>query len=210
MVDLSQLNLNDAAIEESHEFEVDIACVVIANHGYALEGIQRAEEQHIANVRHSLVEEDWDFVNPEIRHAETFYEGLRRSANRLAVVGLVTRLQHWTSRFAKRAKIGKPARIHQSQLLNQMEALNKLLGHQIVAVTFFRELVDVRDSVVHANSQAEWEYPEGCNRQVAQHHRSPWSEVEFSAEQLKEAVAKTIQQVKWYDENIRTDDHING
>ncbi len=210
MVDLSQLNLNDTAVEESHEFEVDIACVVIANHGYALEAIQRSEEQDIANVRHSLAGEDWDFVNSEIRRAETFYEDLRRSANRLAVVGLVTRLQHWTSRFAKRAKIGMPARVHQSQLLNQMEALNKLLGHPMVDVTFFKELVDVRDSVVHANSQAEWEYPKGCNRQVAQHYRGPWSEVEFSPEQLKEAIVKTIQQVKWYDENIRAEGPLNG
>jgi len=202
MVDLSQLNLNDAPVETSHEIEVDLACVVVANHGYALEGIGRAEEKDIANVRQVLEGEDWDLVSSEIRHAETFYEDLRRSANRLAVVGLVTRLQHWISLFIKRAKIGKLPQTYRSKLLNQLEALNELLRTEIVAVSFFNELVDVRDSVVHANSQAEWEYPAGNKRQITQRYRSAWSDVEFGPEQLKEAVAKTVQQVKWYDENI--------
>ena len=58
-----------------------------------------------------------------------------------------------------------------------------------------------RDSIIHADSRAEWKH-NGSPRKVAGHYRTPYGDVNLSDEQLKDAIQKTIQQVKWYDEKM--------
>jgi hypothetical protein len=77
-----------------------------------------------------------------------------------AVVVIMTRFEHWISRFAKQLSV-KPTRVHKNGLANLIESLNKVLSDG-----FFEELAELRHSVVHADSRAEWDY-KGERRRVA-------------------------------------------
>jgi hypothetical protein len=188
--------LLETVIEVAHWFEVDLNTVVVMNHRLTLEGISKSEDDEIAETRESLALEDRDLVDSQIRFQEQFYGELRRAANHLALVGLVTRFQHWIEGFAKQLGI-QP---HERGLTSQLKALNDKLGEEWVPVDFFKDLVTARDSVVHGDSKAEWPYDKS-RRKVAQQYRNG-SELEVTADQLKVAIAKAIEQVKWYDEKI--------
>ena len=47
MADLNELGSSDYVVEIAHDFAVDLNCVVVANHRFALEGIARAEDEEI-------------------------------------------------------------------------------------------------------------------------------------------------------------------
>lgn len=201
MSDLDDVDLSsDEVVEVAHEFEVDLNCVVAANHHFALEGIARAEDEEVQQWQEALTLEDSQVALSVISHVQSGYDELRKAANRLALVGLVTRLQHWIARFIKERNF-KPEKAHESLLINQLDVLNRSLGDGPVSLSYFEELVNVRDSIIHADSRAEWSY-RGANRQVADHHRNPWGEVEFPEEQLKEAIEQATRQVTWYDEQL--------
>jgi hypothetical protein len=74
----------------------------------------------------------------------------------------------------------KPKHAHQSQLAN----------HQ--------NLAELRHSIVHADSRAGWNYRR--DRAVVDEYRGTFGDVDLTDEQLKDAIKKAIQQVKWYDE----------
>ena len=84
--------------------------------------------------------------------------------------------------------------------MDQLETLNKTLTPGPVPVQFFGELVTLRDSIIHNDSQAEWVH-NGKQRKVADRYRK-YDRIELTDEQLKEAIEKCVQQVKWYDERI--------
>jgi hypothetical protein len=50
MPGLDSLGLNDEPIEISHEFEVDLACMIVANHRLTLEAITRQEAQELDDI----------------------------------------------------------------------------------------------------------------------------------------------------------------
>jgi len=201
MADLDDLDFsNDEVVELAHEFAVDLNCVVVANHRFALEGITRAEDEEILQWQDALALQDSQVALSAISHVQNGYEELRRAANRLALVGLVTRLQHWIARFIKEQGL-KSGKVHESLLINQFDVLNTSLGDGPVPLSYFEDLVNLRDSIIHADSRAEWKY-RGASRQVADHHRNPWGEVEFSEEQLKDAIEQATRQVTWYDEKL--------
>jgi hypothetical protein len=131
----------------------------------------------------------------------TGYEDRRRAANNLALVALVTRFHHWLTRLIRRL----PATANpysQQSVSKELSILTSALGQGPVPLTFFEDLAEARHSIIHADSQAEWEFPPGVQRNVAHCYRNAWSDVEISEEQLTEAVAKAIAQVKWYDEKL--------
>jgi hypothetical protein len=66
---------------------------------------------------------------------------------------------------------------------------------------FFEDLATARDSIIHADSRAEWKH-NGSLRKVADHYRNAYEDMDLSEEQLKDAIQKATQQVKWYDEKI--------
>ncbi len=67
-------------------------------------------------------------------------------------------------------------------------------------IHFFQDLVTVRDSIIHHGAKAEWN---GRGKtSIPARYRSPYAEVEISADQIKEAVAKAVEQVKWYGEKL--------
>lgn len=201
MADLHDLDFrNDELIEIAHEFAVDLNCVVVANHRFTLDGITRAEDEEVQQWRDALALEGGQVALSAISHVQNGYEELREAANRLALVGLVTRLQHWIARFIKEQDL-KSGKVHESLLISQLDALNRSLGDGPVPLSYFEDLVNVRDSIIHADSRAEWKY-RGANRRVADHYRSPWGEIEFSEEQLKDAIDQATRQVTWYDEKL--------
>ena len=134
-------------------------------------------------------------------HLQSGYDELRKAANRLALVGLVTRLQHWIGRFVKLRNL-KTNKTKNSMLVDQLEILNKTLGCGPVAISFFEDLVNARDSIIHADARAEWKY-RNDDKKVSAQFRNSWGEVELSEEQLKDAVEKAILQVSWYDEQLQ-------
>jgi len=193
-----------AALEElqeiAHEFEVDLYNAVIANHSAMLEGIDREEENELLEIRDTLPIEDYDRVGSLLGYVQGGYDVRREKGTLTAVVALVTRFEHWISRFTRQLKL-KAARVHKNGLANLIEVLNKVLSDGPVAVTFFEELAELRHSIVHADSRAEWDY-KGHRRRVADCYRNAWGDTALSEEQLKDAIQKSIQQVKWYDEQI--------
>jgi hypothetical protein len=195
-LDLSGL---DELQDIPHDFEIDLNCVVVANYGFTLEAIDRSEDQELSKIDEGFGHEGREIVNSIMSHQQNFYEDLRQAVRRLALVALVTRLQHWIGRFVKQLKVnpGRP------NLANQLEALNKTLGVGPVPVLFFEELVTVRDSIIHADSRTEWTY-QRIPRRVSYQYSNPYGDVELSDEQLKDAIQKAIQQVKWYDQKAST------
>jgi hypothetical protein len=83
-----------------------------------------------------------------------------------------------------------------------MARLNKCLGSNgPVPLADFAELVNVRDSVIHADSKTEWEW-NGTLREVKV-YRDYYDGVAVESSQVDEAVRKAVEQVKWYDEALR-------
>lgn len=187
----SDNELLNTPIEVEHPFATEINVLVTANHQLTVNGIAKLEEYEIAEIRETLGGEDHDVVESQIRWQQGFYDEMRKAANHLAVVGLVTRFQHWIAEFVRvrQMKI--------STLCKNLESLNAALGEAgPVPVLFFEGLVTARDSVIHADSKAEWEH--NRPRRVPKDYRND-DELEVTEDQLKEAIEKAIRQVKWYD-----------
>jgi hypothetical protein len=191
----------DEPQEIAHDFEIDLNCVVVANYGFTLAAIERSEDEELTKIEEGFGHEDREIVHSVLRHEQNFYDDLRQAVRRLALVALVTRLQHWIGRFVKQLQIISA----RTSLTNQLEALNKVLGVGPVPVLFFEELVTVRDSVIHGDSRTEWADNRSLRlRKVADQYSSPSGYAELSDEQLKDAIQNAIRQVKWYDEKAST------
>lgn len=196
MVDLNASGLNEP-IELAHEFEVDLNTLVVVNHNLTLESITRSEDEALSKTDLTMDDEAQRSI---ISYVGLFYEDLRRAANNLAIVGLVTRLEHWIGIFARR--LPKQQKSRASVLVKDLALLNTRLGSGPVRAKFFEDLVTVRDSVIHADSQAEWEHL-GKRRRVADRYTNyVGGVVDIDEDQVKEALANAVKQVKWHDEKL--------
>ena len=183
----------------AHPFEVDLNCLVILNHTFTLQSIEHAEDTDSDDLHESLAGEDSEVIGSALRWSTIFYENLRRAARNMAVVGLVTRLEHWTEKFTQQAKVSKQSE-HRSTLIRKLGDLNNYLGAEHVPIIFFVGLVDARDSVIHADSKAEWEHK--GTRAVRKDYTNAYGELDVSENHLQEAIENVTKQVKWYDEQI--------
>lgn len=191
----------DEPMELAHEFEVDLNTLVVVNHRLTLEAIARSEEEARKNTDINLLDADELMVQSVLDEIGHFYYGLERAANNLAIVGLVTRLEHWIGIYARRLPEQQKSR--QAALVKDLRLLTASLGDGPVSVEFFQDLVTVRDSVIHADAQAEWEYPDGKRRHVADRYTNfHGGSVDIDEDHVKEAVANAVKQVKWYDEKL--------
>lgn len=186
--------VGEAYLALPHEFEIEINSLVTENHRISLRGIQQSEDELVAHLEEALAGEDPEIVRSQVRHAETFFEDLRRNANRAALVSLVTRLDHWTRKLVKQLQLSTDKK--SPPVVRDMEALNIRLGAAPISVQFFDELVTTRDSVIHGDSQAQWEY-QGKIRCVAEKYTNAYGELGFIDEHLSEAIEKVTTQVKW-------------
>jgi hypothetical protein len=188
MIDLSHLRLNDEELPEmSHEFEIDLNTIVTANRAFALEGMQRELNENLARASD----------REDILYVERLYDDLRRAANSLAVVALVTRFKHWITKFVRRLP-STPKDYRQQELHAELQTLSKALGSPRIPDKFFTDMEEFRNSVIHADSRAEWTHGKKKKSVVSQ-YRNAYGEVEISDEQLADAVARAIEQIKWYE-----------
>jgi hypothetical protein len=209
MTDLNELDeFKDTAVEIAHEFAVDLNCLVVTNHRFTIEGITRAEDEEIRSWQDALALEDAQVASSVIGYAQNGFDDLRKAANHLALVGIVTRLQHWIERFVKRQGLTpeKNRRLDgslESLLIRQLRILNKTLGCGPVPLSDFENLIDVRDSIIHADARANWKNDRGSDRKVADEYCNACGDVELSEKQVKDAVEKAIRQIVWYDEKLQ-------
>ena len=210
MADLNELDkFNDTAVEIAHEFAVDLNCLVVTNHRFTLEGITRAEDEEVGNWQDALAQEDREVASSVLYRERSGFDALRKAANHLASVGIVTRLQHWVGQAVKRQgltpeKHKRPDGSRDSLLISQLKILNKTLGEGPVPISDFEKLVDVRDSIIHADAQAEWKNDrEDKDRNVADEYRNAYGDVELSENQVKDAVENAIRRVSWYDKKLQ-------
>ena len=176
-----------------HEFVIELNHLVTTNHSLVLQAINADEDAELAKHYSD---------DPEVQRSiendlQNFYESLRRAANNLAAVALVTRVQHWMKKLADQIKV-EPGR----GLARAFRLLTATVGAGPIPVDFFDKLVTVRDSVIHGDGHATWEYPPGNTRSVAPEYVNPYSETEISEDQLKDAVAKSVEQVEWFDRKL--------
>jgi hypothetical protein len=160
------------------------------------------EQREVERIREEYAEQDFDVLDSMVRYQEWFCEDLRRAARNLALVVVVTRLQHWIDRFYRDITGSGKNPGQDSELVWYIKALNDNLGQGPVPAEFFQGLVTARDSVIHRNSSAQWSYKDR-ERKVPKCY-CDGSSVEISEEHLKDAVAKAAEQVKWYDQQLES------
>jgi hypothetical protein len=206
MTELDDLDKTDVNLcTLPHEFETEIHSLVSKNHEITLCGIQQTKDEDIDQIEKAFAgEDDQEIVNSEIRQAEMFFDDLRRAANHMALVSLVTRLHHWTRKFVKQLPLNTNKKRQpkgRSAVIGDMEALGARLGAVPIPIQFFEYLVTARDSVIHGDSQAQWEHGRGARR-VADRYINNYGGLCFTEQDLREAIDKATTQVKWYDEQI--------
>lgn len=183
MVRLRKLYLDGKLLECPHPFEDEIDWVVRTNHRLVFESISRIEGE---------AEPD------EIE--DGYSNELRRAANSLALVGLVTTLHHWISIFVE--ELTKENATDRS-LVRNLKTLDERTGVSPIPIQFFEELVTVRDSIIHAHSQIQWTFRHA--REVPQRYADTASgEVQFTEADLNEAIQKSITLVKVVRRPIRS------
>jgi hypothetical protein len=193
MDDSNEVDFDDQPLELAHPFMVDLNNIVLANHHFALIELDRTEQEEseqVADVDHEVYLE-------RLSQCRWAFDGYRQAANQLALVGIVTRLKHRIRDLAEKQRNSV-----EKSLRKQLSFLNGKLGDGPVPLEYFDDLINVRDSIVHADSNAEWQHDQR-SRKVAPRYRNAYGKVEFSEAQLSEAVAKAVAQVTWYDEKIQ-------
>lgn len=183
-------------IGPSFDFGIDLQVLIVGVHRLTLEAIRQKQDSEIQSLTRSL--EDAETVAAQEAGIEYHYDSMRRAANSLAAVALVTRFHHCISQLTKEVR-GK-AEPH--GLLHELKFLSECLGNGPVPINFFEKLVTVRDSIVHADSNAEWDY-RGNRREVSSEYIGLGMKTEISEPQLADAVANAVKQVKWYEEAMR-------
>jgi hypothetical protein len=192
-------DLLTTVIEVAHSFEIDLRTVVVVNHQMTIDGIGSLEQREIAQTREKFAAEDPEVLDSLVRFQEWFYSDLRIAANHLALVGLITRFQHWIEKFTQELCI-TPTRNDDAALIGHLKALNRTLSQGPIPVAFFEDLITARDSVIHRDAKTQWTYKKK-KRTVATHYCNG-SKLEITEDQLKDAITKAIEQVMWYDEKI--------
>jgi len=197
---LDQLRLySDAAtlqVSIPHPFGSELYALVFVHHRLALEGLDRWEQDE-----RNLIDEDDEDENESAQlRIDEHYDELEGASHNLALVGLVTRLHHWIAGFA--AKIGKE-KARETGLVKNLRFLNEKLGDCPVSISFFEGIVAVRDSIIHADSQAQWVYNETKRSIPAEYAGAGSERVHLVADHLHEAADNSIRLIKWYEDQMK-------
>lgn len=190
----------DTVEEIASSFELDLRTVVIVNHELTIEAIDRLEERRIDEIRDALGDEDADVVESAVGSEMTFHDELRSAARHLAVVGLVTRFEHWIYILVQQAGVKVEKGNNEPILISRLNGLNEQLKFTgSIPIKFFSELVDVRDSIIHGDAKATFGR---SGRTVAAHYTNRCGGVDVTEDQLKEAFENAIKQVDTYKARI--------
>jgi len=166
-----------------YQIEIELNCLVTTNHRLLLEAITKIEDEELEGIK----DED------EYREQQKNFDNLRVVANNLAVVAVVTRLDHWVNVYCEKLKLSL-----KDKTIKKMKALNKQLGTTHVPIDFFDGLVTARDSVIHGDSRGEWEFR--GKRKIPE--RYGIVQLAVTEDQVKEAVEKTQKQIIWYADRV--------
>jgi hypothetical protein len=180
----------------AHPFAVDLRTTVLISWEFALNEINRVEEQDLKEREEELAGEDYEILSAGISAVTSEFERYRESANQLALVGVLTRLQHWINSLVD----GRPdaPKGKKSLLVSQLKWLDAKWGPGPVPISFFEDAVTVRDSIVHGNSEAVW--MRGTeSRKIADRYSTASGQVSLSEVQLKEVASKAIEQFRWFE-----------
>jgi hypothetical protein len=198
--------LHDKVIWEYHahaEFEQEVQSLIRLNHNLVLKGISELEKSEIDRLCEEAGPAE---LGGEIECAKSDANDLRRAANSLALVGLITRLQHWIGKLVEEITKENAKDNSLEDNLERLDKELKNLGLAPVPIQFFRDLATVRNSIVHADSQITWFRGSGEKRkqkQVPCTYVDPvLVELTITEAHLEEAIEKSIQQLRWYDERI--------
>jgi hypothetical protein len=192
------LNLNDELVEMMHQFEVDLNCLVIINHKYTLDGLERDENRTMLAAESLGDQGDPEMVASILDAGRRPFDDFRIAARNLALVALVTRFHHWVSAYARRIDTTRKRGL---SLREELNFLKHEIGEGPENASYFLALAEVRNSVIHGDSQRTWEF-NGKTRQVEPRYASTPYQVEVTERDLAEAIRKTVTQIKWYDQRL--------
>jgi hypothetical protein len=178
---IRRLYIGGKAIDLRHPFDEELDCLVRSNHALVWNSIARIEAEP--------EERDPDYANE-----------LRRAANNQALVTLITRLHHWVCLLIE--EFIKKKSVREKGLVSNMNFLNSRTGPGPVPVDFFQELVTVRDSIIHADSQTSWTFKDEMRQVAEKYSNAETGEVEFTRSDLEEAIDKAVKQVRWYHDRL--------
>jgi hypothetical protein len=181
--------------ETPHEFEIDVRRTVLINHELLLEGITRAEAEELTKLD-DLTEENRRGIATWI---ESKHDEFRRAANNLALVGLVTRFHHWLTYLANLVREDGDKSFHQS-VIQELTFLDSQFKNAPIKQSDFKRLVDVRDSIIHANSKASWKH--GVRTRQIDPKFTHLGEVNFTEADLNEAFKNALSAVGWYEHQV--------
>jgi hypothetical protein len=212
-----KLFLGGRPLELTHPFEEEVQFLVKTTHELLCENITRKEQEALAEAEKI---EDAHEAGAEIQFVKSSADELRREAHSVAVVTLVTRFQHWMRVFVEELPNRKPA----NGVEKNLRTLNKELGEEgPVPVSFFSDLETVRDSIIHGDSNVQWmrgteqrrvpkKYREVnletlskfklTDEQLQEIRENAMAQINLTDAHVQEAMAKTIEQVKWYENRL--------
>lgn len=216
MTRLKKLYLGGRLLDLPHPFEEDVQFLVEATYDLLCENIARKEEEWVKEAEKI---EDPSKAGAERQWARSNADELRQEARGIAVVTLVTRFQHWLRVLVKEVTDKEPP----NSVERNLRTLSETLGKGPVQAEFFHDLETVRDSIIHADSSVEWmrgseqRHVPLKYRDVSLEHFSKYDLTEEQLREIREnamariiltdahirdAMAKSIQQVKWYEDRL--------
>lgn len=192
----------DLPVRIPHEFEVELNLVIVTNHRFTMEQINTAEHEDQDELYSEFRSKaDAQVLGSALSHSQIFYADLRQAANRLALVGAVTRLGDRVAMLVRDTESNLLDKKTDTSLISQLIHLDSMFKGGPDLGQYFKDLVDVRDSIIHANSKAEWHHKR--ERSIVDRYKNAYGSINFSNEDLGEAITKMVQQVSWYDEQIK-------
>jgi hypothetical protein len=193
---IKKILISGKVSEVPHPFIEEAGFLVHLNHSLLLESIGHLEQKEMSRLRQQT--EDGPELHSELAFASSMADDLRTAANELALVSLVTRLQHSIRAFVEDISEATG----ETGLVKNLKMLNTKLGPGPENIEFFAGLVAVRDSVIHADSHAEWSYNGKTRRVPSRYVDENSGEIRFTEGQLREAVDLSIKQIEWYDKQL--------
>jgi hypothetical protein len=185
-----------------HPFEEEVEWLVRTNHQLLCERLIRIEEEEVSRL--SKQDADESEIGSEIAFTRSNSAELRKEANSLSLVALVTRFQHWVRILVGDLRGNTPKTFG---LKNHLEALKELGDGCPVPVEYFYELETVRDSIIHADSDAEWMRGAKRRRVVDKYLDTGLEHVELTEAHILEAIENSIKQVRFYQDRL---DNVGG
>jgi hypothetical protein len=193
---IKRILIGGKVTELPHPFVEEAEWLVLKNHELVLESIARLEKEAFSSLYKEMP--NAPELGSELAYTKSMADDMRNAANQLALVSLITRLQHWINVFVKEVRKSNKG----TGLVPNIRTLNRRLGESPIAITFFADLVSVRDSVIHADSMIEWTH-NGKKRRVPDRYANTMTgELSFGESDLREAIEVSIRQIKWYEERL--------